>query len=128
MPNHIFFNNNCSLAKHVKNDPDFKDVGLSVDVFHFSCKHSVSDVFCQTHCNPAYFPELLGEDGSGWYFNSSIAEQTNVWLDRFHSILRKMHIDMYNFFLDEMIMQCNHLTREKLREQGYCPFTKIIVS
>lgn len=43
MPDHIFFDNNCSLAKHVKNDPDFSNVGLSVDVFHFSCKHSVTD-------------------------------------------------------------------------------------
>ena len=35
-PTTFFFDNNCSLAKHVKNDPDFKDIGLSVDVFHFS--------------------------------------------------------------------------------------------
>jgi len=127
MPNHIFFNNNCSLAKHVKNDPDFKGIGLSVDVFHFSCKHSVTDEFCQTHCNPANFPELLVKDGSGWYFNSSIAEQTNVWLGGFHAILHEMHVDMYNFFLDEMIIQRNHLTKMRLYEQGHCPFTKSII-
>lgn len=126
MPNHIFFDNNCSLGKHVKNDPDFKDVGLSVDVFHFSCKHSITDEFCQRYCNPANFPELLGKDGSGWYFNSSIAEQTNVWLGGFHSILREMHVDTYNFFLDEMIIQRNQLTKTKLHEQGHCPFSKSI--
>ncbi|KAF8166839.1 hypothetical protein BJ912DRAFT_1025855 [Pholiota molesta] len=35
MPNHIFFDNNCSLSKHVKDDPMFANVGLTVDVFHF---------------------------------------------------------------------------------------------
>ena len=53
MLDHIFFDNNCSLAKHVKNNSVFKNVGLSVDIFHFSCKHSTTDEFCQTHCNPA---------------------------------------------------------------------------
>ena len=63
MPNHIFFDNNCTLGKLVKNDPDFNNVGLSVDVFHFKCKHSETDTFCQLNCNPASFPELAGEDG-----------------------------------------------------------------
>jgi len=124
LPDHIFFDNNCSLAKHVKDDPDFKNIGLSVDVFHFSCKHAVTDKFCQTHCNPANFPELLSEDGQGWYFNSSIAEQTNVWLGGFHAILREMHVDLYNFFLDEMIIRRNRLTKARLHEQGHCPLTK----
>lgn len=121
MPNHIFFDNNCSLAKHVKNDPDFKDVGLSVDVFHFNCKHSQKDIFCQMNCNPALFPELLSEDGKGWYFNSSIAEQTNVWLGGFHAIVREMLVDRYNFFLDEMIILRNRMTHAKLAREGHCP-------
>jgi hypothetical protein len=79
-PDHIFFDNNCPLAKMVKDDPFFHDIGLTVDVFHFKSKHSETDTFCQTHCNPAAFPELSTEDSKGWYFNSSIAEQTNVWL------------------------------------------------
>ena len=80
MPNHIIFNNNCSVARHVKDDPDFKNVGLAVDVFHFSNKHAETDYFCQSKCNPALFPELLGENGKGWFFNTSIAEQTYVWV------------------------------------------------
>jgi len=64
----------------VKDDPFFEDIGLSVDVFHFNCKHSQSDTYCQQNCNPADYPELLGDNGKGWRFNSSIAEQTNVWL------------------------------------------------
>jgi len=84
------------------------------------------DEFCQTNCNPANFPELLGKDGCGWYFNSSIAEQTNVWLGGYHAILREMHVDTYNFFLDEMIIYRNQLTKIKLHERGHCPFTKRI--
>ena len=32
MPDHIFFDNNSQLAKIVKDDPDFANVGLSIDV------------------------------------------------------------------------------------------------
>jgi hypothetical protein len=124
MPDHIFFDNNCSLAKHVQNDPDFNNVGLTVDVFHFSCKHSITDEFCQTNCNPALFPELLGKDGKGWYFNSSIAEQTNVWLGGFHAIVREMLHDKYNFFLDEMILLRNRMTRAKLAKGEHCPMSR----
>ncbi|KAG2074202.1 hypothetical protein BDR04DRAFT_1151294 [Suillus decipiens] len=62
-PSHIFYDNNCTLLYHVCNDPYFKDVGLSVNVFHFQCKHLVKDAWCQEHCNPAHFDEL--QDASG---------------------------------------------------------------
>jgi len=75
MPEHIFFDNNCSLAKVVKDDPVFQNVGLTVDVFHFKCKHQETDTFCQMHCNPAAYPELQGEGNKAWYFNSSVVEQ-----------------------------------------------------
>jgi hypothetical protein len=39
-----------------------------------------------------------------WFFISSIAKQTNVWLGSYHSICREMLVDKYNFFLDEMIV------------------------
>jgi len=121
MPNHIIFNNNCTVAKHVKNDPDFANVGLAVDVFHFENKHADSDEFCQENCDPKKFPELRGKDGKAWYFNISIAEQTNVWLGGFHSICREMSVDKYEFFLDEMIMMRNRRTREKLEKDGKEP-------
>ena len=123
MPDHIFFDNNCQLAKIVQGDPAFKNVGLSVDVFHFKSKHSITDTFCQTTCNPASFPELKGEGDKPWFFNSSIAEQTNVWLGGYHSICREMLVDKYNFFLDEMILRRNRMTREKLMKEGAMPST-----
>ncbi|KAF8547820.1 hypothetical protein OG21DRAFT_1599609 [Imleria badia] len=99
-PDHIIFDNNCGLAHHVKMDPFFADIGLSVDVFHFKSKHSETDTFCQENCNPAAFPELLGDDGKGWFFNSSVAEQTNAWFGGYHAICREMLGDKYDFFLD----------------------------
>jgi hypothetical protein len=122
-PDHIFFDNNCSLAKMVKKDPFFQHIGLTVDVFHFKSKHSETDTFCQANCNPAAFPELASEDGKGWYFNSSIAEQTNVWLGGYHSICREMSVDKYNFFLDEMIFRRNRMTKAKLEKEGMSPQT-----
>lgn len=121
MPNHIIFDNNCSVAKHVNDDPDFRNVGLAVDVFHFANKHAETDNFCQSNCNPALFPELLGENGKNWFFNTSIAEQTNVWLGGFHSICREMSEDMFDFFLDEMIMMRNRETKTKLTSQDLNP-------
>jgi hypothetical protein len=118
---HIFFDNNCTLAKMVKDDPFFHDIGLTVDVFHFKSKHSVTDTFCQTNCNPAAFPELAGEGGEGWYFNSSIAEQTNIWFGGYHPICREMSVDKYNFFLDDMVLRRNEATLIKLEREGHMP-------
>jgi hypothetical protein len=137
-PDHIFFDNNCTVWKMVKKrmpdgqlvikDPFFANIGLTVDIFHFKSKHKESDVACQTECNAADFPELqeLGPDGKikGWYFNSSVAEQTNAWIGGYISICREMHIDRYNFFLDEMIIRRNRMTLEKLTKIGAEPFTQ----
>jgi hypothetical protein len=122
-PDHIFYDNNCTLAKMVRNDDFFKTIGLTVDVFHFKSKHSKTDTFCSANCNPAAFPELAGEGGKGWFFNSSIAEQTNVWLGGYHAICREMSVDKYNFFLDEMICRRNSLTKQRLEKDGMDPQT-----
>lgn len=119
-PSHVFYNNNCTLSYHVWNDPYFKSVGLSVNVFHFQCKHSIKDAWCQEHCNPAHFDELQDINGN-WLFNSSIAEQTNVWFGGYHSICCEILVDRYVFFLDEMILKKNRLTKAKLHAEGRCP-------
>lgn len=123
MPEHIFFDNNCKIAAIVANNPVFKNVGLTVDVFHFKCKHSKQDTFCQENCNPAAYPELLGEGNKHWYFNSSIAEQTNAWFGGYQAICREMRVDRYNFFLDEMVCRRNLMTIEKLQKEGCSPST-----
>lgn len=60
-------------------------------------------------------------DGDEWRFNSSIAEQTNVWFGGYHSMCREMQVDRFNFFLDEMIMRKNRLLHAKLEAEGAQP-------
>ncbi|KAF6744848.1 hypothetical protein DFP72DRAFT_1176610, partial [Ephemerocybe angulata] len=121
MPEHIFYDTNCILAKAVADDPAFEGVKLTVDVFHFRSKHKETDEFCQKNCNPAAHEELLGEGSKAWFFNSSIAEQTNVWFGGYHSICREMSQLRYDFFLDEMIRRRNAQTLERLRAKGSNP-------
>ncbi|KAF8580537.1 hypothetical protein K439DRAFT_1648182 [Ramaria rubella] len=82
MPSYIFYDNNCWL---------------------------LTDVVCQMHCNPARFQKLVGDTdtSSGWIFNSSAAEQANVWFGKFASNVWEMLPAQYNFYLDEMIVICN---------------------
>ncbi|KAJ7116818.1 hypothetical protein C8R43DRAFT_902319 [Mycena crocata] len=126
-PTYVFYDNNCSLLKHLRSSGDhyFNDVGLPVDVFHFKCKHSEGDVFCQTHCNPARFGELIGADGK-WIFNSSAAEQANVWFGKYQNIVQdmptnKLSLTRYNFYLDEMIAIHNEQLATQLRAEGQAP-------
>lgn len=66
------------------------------------------------------YPELLDEHGK-YYFNSSIAEQTNVWFGGFHNMCREMTPVKYDFFLDEMILRRNRATVINLRRQDKQP-------
>ena len=121
-PQFLFYDNNCTLCKHMnaQHDHSLDDTGRPVDNFHFECKHSRTDTFCVGSCDPKLFPELRHADGS-WRFNSSKAEQTNVWLGGYHSICREMASDKFEFFLDEMIMRKNTLVVASLRDKGHLP-------
>lgn len=70
------------------------------------------------------YPELMRPDGT-WYFNTSAAEQTNVWFGAYHSICREMIAVKFNFFLDEMIRLRNELTVAKLRAGGHNPRERV---
>ncbi|KAF9034412.1 hypothetical protein BDZ89DRAFT_1227227 [Hymenopellis radicata] len=127
MPDIIFYDNNCRLFKHLRKSEKnpfwqriLSRIGFPVDVFHWKTKHKKTDVECSFHCNPYEFEELLTEDGK-WAFNSSAAEQMNVWLGGFHAILREMGVHRFHFFLDEMIMRKNKSTVAKLKADGACP-------
>ncbi|THU93141.1 hypothetical protein K435DRAFT_580726, partial [Dendrothele bispora CBS 962.96] len=123
-PNHFIFDCNCILSKHVWHPNTnseirdfFKDIGLAVDVFHFKSKHKESDVHCGSYCNPYKFPELMYIDENGeerWFFNTSVAEQTNVWFGRYHSICREMGAVFYEFFLNQMILMHNEDKKREL--------------
>ncbi|KAF8158822.1 hypothetical protein BJ912DRAFT_866425 [Pholiota molesta] len=119
LPDVIFYDNNCHLQAHLaaQKDEFFKDVMLPVDVFHFKSKHSIKDVYCQRHCNPARWPQLADEDGK-WVFNSSAAEQVNAWLGGYLAIVRDMLAHRFDFFLDEMIKRRNEATLLRLKKAG----------
>ncbi|KAI0309790.1 hypothetical protein OF83DRAFT_1157459 [Amylostereum chailletii] len=120
-----FYDNNCGFQEHVQKQKDafFEAAGmiLPVDVFHFKSKHKETDEFCQKHCNPAMFPELHDEKGH-WHFNSSAAEQANVWIDGYLPIVREMLAYRFEFFLDEMIKRRNEILIAKLRADGQAPY------
>jgi hypothetical protein len=121
-PQHLIYDTNCDAKQQVlaRGDSYFDDIGMCVDVWHFLNKHKVSHTFCQAHCNPADYPELMTPEGK-WFFNTSIAEQTNVWLGGYHAMCREMLPVKYNFFLDEMIRLKNEVVVEKLRQGGHHP-------
>ncbi|KAI0739978.1 hypothetical protein C8Q80DRAFT_1112092 [Daedaleopsis nitida] len=127
MPRFLVYDNGCRLYQHLEKagDPLKDEVAFPVDVFHWKCKHKKSDDACSIHCNPYSFPELLAEDGDGWFFNTSIAEQTNVWFGGFHAIVREMTATRFDFFLDEMIKQRNALTRDSLEAAGWTPGARV---
>ncbi|KAJ7221442.1 hypothetical protein GGX14DRAFT_353507, partial [Mycena pura] len=123
MPSYIFYDNNCTFKKHLiaSGDTYFDRVGLPVDVWHFKCKHKEGDLFCQAHCNPARFRELIGENDT-WVFNSSAAEQSNAWFGKFQNVVQEMpSISSYNFFLDEMIAIHNRHVVAELSRTGEYP-------
>uniref|UniRef100_A0A0W0FVM8 Uncharacterized protein n=1 Tax=Moniliophthora roreri TaxID=221103 RepID=A0A0W0FVM8_MONRR len=130
VPDHLIYYNNCNLLKYAwSNDHPvikefFKNVGLTVDVFYFNCKHKETDKYCNCNCNPYAFPELVKMDANGkstWYFNTSIAEQKNAWLGDYLPICREMGAILYDFFLNIMIMLHNKDTIAKLEAEGKNP-------
>ncbi|KDQ10250.1 hypothetical protein BOTBODRAFT_178283 [Botryobasidium botryosum FD-172 SS1] len=121
MPEYFFYDNNCNLRAYLEGagdlDGHWQYTATPVDVFHHANKHKVTDVYCQRHCNPAAFPELTDTQGN-WIFNTSIAEQTNVWLGKFKAVVRDMEAVHYDFFLDEMIKRKNRHTLAGLLQKG----------
>ncbi|KAH7927102.1 hypothetical protein BV22DRAFT_1103930 [Leucogyrophana mollusca] len=121
-PEYFVFDNNCKLRAHQDKikDTHFSQTGMPVDVFHFKSKHKETDLYCQRQCNPAAFPELI-QDGK-WRFNTSVCEQTNVWLGGYQAILRDMGVYRFNFYLDEMIKRRNRYVISELRRKGHEPW------
>jgi hypothetical protein len=121
-PQHLIYDSNCNALREVLNRriKFFDGMGMCVDAFHHKNKHKASDTFCRDRCDMKAYPELLDDDGK-YYFNSSIAEQTNVWFGAFHNICREMTPVRYDFFLDEMIKRRNRITVHTLRAQGRHP-------
>ncbi|KAJ7066139.1 hypothetical protein C8F01DRAFT_1019366 [Mycena amicta] len=124
LPTHIFFDKACQVLKHLhaQGDTYFKDVRLVVDVFHANKNHD--EVFCNTHNIPSLFPELrtIRDGKTAWTFNSSVAEQANVWFGAFQAMSREMSVPRYNFFLDEMVLLRNEWLVADQQKKNKQPF------
>ncbi|THU87679.1 hypothetical protein K435DRAFT_821866 [Dendrothele bispora CBS 962.96] len=122
-PELLVYDTACLAAEQISKggDPWWDDIGLVVDVFHFENKHKTTHEFCQKYCNPALFPEMVDPENNKWWFNTSAAEQVNVWLGKYQAIVKEMNVVKYNFFLDEMIMRHNEEAVTKLQAMGYNP-------
>ena len=122
VPSYIFYDDNCHLLKTIQDNlagnRRFQNTGFPVDVFHAVHKHKDDDDFCNLNCNPASFPDLYDEETKKWRFNSSAAEQANVWYGKFLPIVREMTSVHYNFFLDEMISIHNASVERDLRKNA----------
>ncbi|KAG1738148.1 uncharacterized protein EDB91DRAFT_1249466 [Suillus paluster] len=86
-PQHMIYDSNCNTLHEVESRKItfFEGMGMCIDAFHHKTKHKASDVLCHERCDMKAYPELLDDNGK-YYFNSSIAEQTNVWFGGFHNI------------------------------------------
>jgi hypothetical protein len=123
VPDILFYDNNCHLRRHVHatpNDP-LQHMGQPVDIFHFKSKHKESNDYCGQHCNAMLFEDLYDAETKTWHFNSSVAEQTNVWINGYHAIVHDMEATCYDFFLDEMIKERNCFWVDNLEQQGHNP-------
>jgi hypothetical protein len=122
-PQHMIYDSNCNALCEVESRgiEFFHGMGMCVDAFHHRTKHKANDTFCRERCDMRAYPELLDTDGK-FYFNSSIAEQTNVWFGSFHNICREMTPVKYDFFLDEMILHRNRVTIATLHAQVKSPY------
>ncbi|KAF8224890.1 hypothetical protein L208DRAFT_1308567 [Tricholoma matsutake] len=86
---------------------------MIVDSYHY-INHSTTDYLCRKWCNPAptdgSAPNLVivecDADGTPHYkhaFNTQACEQLNAWLGGFDSILRRMTVGNFNWFLHTML-------------------------
>ncbi|EIW74458.1 hypothetical protein CONPUDRAFT_67527 [Coniophora puteana RWD-64-598 SS2] len=122
-PEHFIYDTACDAHRQAQNRQSnfWKGTGMCVDVWHLKNKHKTTHDYCRINCNPANYPELKTPDGKGWYFNTSVAEQVNVWLGGYQAIVREMLPTKFNFFLDEMVRLRNINTIESLKRKDLVP-------
>ncbi|KAH8822784.1 hypothetical protein DL96DRAFT_1671073 [Flagelloscypha sp. PMI_526] len=113
-PDFLIYDCACHAKKQVESPNDrhiwawWDLVKFIVDVWHFLNKHKTTHDVCQKFCN----------DSKSWFFNTSVAEQTNIWFNSYGSMTHEMTSVLYNFFLDEMVRLRNEVTMTKLEQEG----------
>jgi len=103
-----------------------------VDAYHY-INHRVTDYLCRSWCNPAPLdgsaPNLVtlnyDKHGKPYYkraFNTQACEQLNAWLGGFESIMRKMTVGNFNWFLHTMLFYHTQRVLEKQEKQKKSSF------
>jgi hypothetical protein len=98
-----------------------------VDSYHYT-NHSAKDTLCSTWCNPAptdgSAPNLvvMARDKKGnpyWKraFNTQACEQLNSWLGGFESILKRMTVGNFDWFLHTMLFYHTRYVIEKQKRK-----------
>lgn len=116
-PDYICIDKGCMLLRSALANGSWerwkKTSRFIVDSYHYN-NHRVSDFLCRKYCNPApqdgSAPNLVvveyNDQGQSYYkraFNTQACEQLNAWLGGFETILRRMTIGNFNWFLHSML-------------------------
>ncbi|KAH6866138.1 hypothetical protein BKA70DRAFT_1134626, partial [Coprinopsis sp. MPI-PUGE-AT-0042] len=114
-PSYLCIDKACILLKTVANHfrSWISTTRFIVDSYHHR-NHSKTDELCQKWCNPApddgSAPNLVikvkdnqGKEVAKRAFNTQICEQLNAWLAGYDSILKRMTVPNFKWFLHSML-------------------------
>jgi hypothetical protein len=131
-PDYICIDKACLVLHHAVSSgkwDDWKDTTrFVVDSYHY-INHRATDHLCRTYCNPAPLngsaPNLvvvehdqLGNPHYKRAFNTQACEQLNAWVGGFESILKRMSIGNFNWFLHTMLfIHTQRIIRQQEKKQ-----------
>ena len=131
-PDYICIDKGCLVLKHSIAAGSWeswsKTSRFIVDSYHYT-NHKDTDYLCRTWCNPAPLdgsaPNLVildyDKQGQPYYkhaFNTQACEQLNAWLGGFESILRKMTVGNFDWFLHTMLFYHTQMVLKKKQQQS----------
>ncbi|KIJ93686.1 hypothetical protein K443DRAFT_111653 [Laccaria amethystina LaAM-08-1] len=130
-PDYVCIDKACQVLRtSIQNgtwDEWSKTTRIIVDSYHY-VNHRVKDWLCRVFCNPAPLdgsaPNLVieaetkyGEKYLKRAFNTQACEQLNGWIGGFESILKRMTIDNFNWFLHVMLFYHTRNVLDKIKER-----------
>ena len=130
-PDYVCIDKACKVLRtSVQNgswDSWSKTTRIIVDAYHY-INHRVGDWLCRVYCNPAPLdgsaPNLVVEaetkDGKKYLkraFNTEACEQLNGWIGGFDSILKRMTIYNFNWFLHVMLFYHTRNVLDKIKQK-----------
>ncbi|KAJ3303317.1 hypothetical protein HDU76_005372 [Blyttiomyces sp. JEL0837] len=123
----IYYDRACKLYQTLENDPQTKHllgkVAFLVDLFHF---RGHNDTYCREKCNPITAGVEFEKAGME-KFNTSAAEQVNVWFGRISHMLRYIDPKLHDFYLYSLVDYRNRVdVGDEDEENGRNEITKLM--